>query len=1071
MKRTFDNSMAGGQSTSGQISAGVVPTKDIVYFNTNMINIQREDHTNAHGIASSFNQTRVLPIVGRTNRAEVAIKSVDIQTKTLPIFQPQVQLGANVNRLIYEVGLSSTWRNTLISLPPDGSTIDTLSDAAVLGTAIVDPINSYYGESTFLNIDDSNAECRLIDAFNISTLLTLIPVPTLSNTVLSVLFDYWTRKTPSLPPSLFYSTCLTPLVVPSVQQRIIATSYLNSGVDIGKLVVEVSSVSGFQTGDRVRLFGITYAPVSSTVSTEAVPVDLFATVLDVVQYDAQPSSFATGTHPSLVLDYPWQTAQANSYIFSSSASNGYDTLTFFLTFGSDTNKFIVGQTVLITGDPLNLDTRINNAFLTVTSISMGMSITCSINITGTSPMFTFGAMTITSLREFSTGYVINEVVRSGGHIEFLTDESEFIPLKLNGRDQTASGYTGTIILTYDASFNLPLIENRGFYRGFNSSLGTDFPMTSAVELTCLNGTSIDATLYNGVYQILKRTTTTIELLPLSKALPFAVINILGVNFSLKLAPNFYSLDTTADEIAQVPATSKKYNFIRSLGFLLTDNVVVKTATYPPTATVPSQTWTRAYTVNWDFSAYRNVNWVAQDTTASIPGLPLLQQDFGVDSSSTYYNVYEVNKFFADCVNKTLERCINDQEYEILNLEAISLNGQLATVFMSYSQLFETPAVNFLWNPLSTYNIGSLVVSGTSSSSFVFISTKPGVTQSIPLTPTSSPSWMFLGYVPYQTGDTTPFALCIRKNIAAGGTFTITSRVENGTPGRVYTDISLYSLPGISYPAGVANVPITTLIPLPSFTTIAPQFHYDNLTLLSHCRFDGTGFGTTNVLQQGLQQSTIALYNYERRSWGKQGSQNADEWFALESNSSFKFLLDNFPSYCIGYADTLAELRSGETYPQIEYWVWDNSSTTVDPRVGTGYYEISQTSESLSSCMSPVQSIVVVSENIPVVDELSSPAYYLIDSDSSSFASQSQTISLTEKIIGEIFLPTNAPYNSRSVIHYEEDNFKFVSLLDTRLFKQLEYSVYYRHRITQQLVPLILSNYGNINIKFVFRPIS
>jgi len=182
MKRTFDNSMAGGQSTSGQISAGVVPTKDIVYFNTNMINIQREDHTNAHGIASSFNQTRVLPIVGRTNRAEVAIKSVDIQTKTLPIFQPQVQLGANVNRLIYEVGLSSTWRNTLISLPPDGSTIDTLSDAAVLGTAIVDPINSYYGESTFLNIDDSNAECRLIDAFNISTLLTLIPVPTLSIT-------------------------------------------------------------------------------------------------------------------------------------------------------------------------------------------------------------------------------------------------------------------------------------------------------------------------------------------------------------------------------------------------------------------------------------------------------------------------------------------------------------------------------------------------------------------------------------------------------------------------------------------------------------------------------------------------------------------------------------------------------------------------------------------------------------------------------------------------------------------------------------------------------------------------
>ena len=122
-------------------------------------------------------------------------------------------------------------------------------------------------------------------------------------------------------------------------------------------------------------------------------------------------------------------------------------------------------------------------------------------------------------------------------------------------------------------------------------------------------------------------------------------------------------------------------------------------------------------------------------------------------------------------------------------------------------------------------------------------------------------------------------------------------------------------------------------------------------------------------------------------------------------------------------------------------------------------------------MSPVQSIVVVSDNIPVLEELASPVNYLVDSESSSFVNSSTTIGLTQKIIGEFTLPSFAPYNSRSIVKYDTEELKFYSLLDTKLFKQLEYSLYYRHRIAQQLVPLIISNYGSVNIKFVFRPIS
>jgi hypothetical protein len=123
-------------------------------------------------------------------------------------------------------------------------------------------------------------------------------------------------------------------------------------------------------------------------------------------------------------------------------------------------------------------------------------------------------------------------------------------------------------------------------------------------------------------------------------------------------------------------------------------------------------------------------------------------------------------------------------------------------------------------------------------------------------------------------------------------------------------------------------------------------------------------------------------------------------------------------------------------------------------------------------MSPVQSIVIISENIPVVEELSTPQYLLQDSNSGAFITKTDTTALTQKIIGEFYVPYSpALGNSRSAIKFEESELKYYSLLDTKSFKQIDYSLYYRHRISQQLIPLILSNYGNVNIKFIFRPTS
>jgi hypothetical protein len=1075
--------MSAAHNTSGQISTGQTATKDTVYFNTNMVCIQKDDFSPTHGIQSNFNQTRVLPIVGRTNRAEIAVQSIDLHTKTLPIFQPQVQLGTDVNRLIYEVGLSATWRNGLINLPQDGVMLDTLIYSPYEPVPTTDYRSTVYGENTFQNVP--GASLSVTDSYNDTIDLKLIPTD-VKDTGLSILFDYWQRRLTFYNEptrSSFYNTCLTPVVVPSVKQRILGTSYASSGVNVGKMVVEVTSNAGFNINDRVRLFGLTnYHNVIRPV-TQA-----YATVLDIVQFDSQTAPNVTGTHQSLLLDYPFDVLQANSFQILPLGIGNQSTITFQVGVGNGI-KADVGQTILIQqAGSQPLDSRLNNVSFIVTQIT-GDSITCLCNFSNPQPVSTINGVQVVLISEFRTGYVINQAAKSGGHIEFLTNESEFKPMQLLG-----NFYDGQIL---EAEFSYPLFDfvvvsqpmNYGFLRGVeetSSQVWTElFPMSSAVELTVTNSTMGDGDAFNGYYRIAKRrlisnggaTPPTIlyTFVPISKPLPGTggnLVSLTGVNFSCSLAPNFFAFDTAANEVIQ-PISESRYTFMRNLGFVPTQSTVLGTPTYPPTATTPSLTWTRAYTVSWDLSAYRNLEWIPQDRTASVPGLPILRQDFGLESSSTYYNVYEFNKFISDCVNKATALCINDPQSQYATLESYSLNIQLSTLFSNYITIFTQPIQNFVWSSSKVYKFGEIAISGVNPSSFVFAATRAGTVQPQPKTAKSSPFWVYLGNVPYTTDspNVPQYGLVLSYRSGGNGTEVI-AKLKEQLPQRPDRELLLSSIPS-ALPLPLLKPFVNTIV-TPKFQTQAPDFHYDELTLLSYVTYDGTGFGTINVTQNALlgtlSQDSIALYNYKRRSWGHQGSQNADELFTLESNTAFKFLMDNFPSYCIAYEDTLSEIRTGDSQPSVEYWIWDNSKL-VDPRVGTGLYNISQSSESLSSCMSPVQSIVVLSENIPVLDELSSPIYYLTDSNSSAFVNKAETVSLTEKIIAEIYPLAGAPFNTRSIIKYTQDQLKFVSLLDTRLFKQLEYSVYFRHRITQQLVPLNISNYGSLNIKFVFRPIS
>ena len=1081
MKRVFDNSVSGGFVTSsGQISTGQMATKDPVYYNTNMVNIQREDHTDLHGIETQFNQTRVLPIVGKTSRAEIAIKSADVQTKCLPILQPQVFIDSNpatsdIDRLIYEVGLSATWRNSMLEIPKDNTTISSLAitglvpyaDAVPGQTVDVLPDNGfvYEAESTFQNIQ--SASIQLIDTYNQQETISLVPTP-VTDTYLLTLFEYYRGLPIGGPPSSLLSTSLTPVVVGSVRSKILdvviipntATKYA------GSIALIVDSNEGYKIGDRLRLFGCSDgANFREPLQTP------YTTVIGLLDYYTSGTTVITlvspSARPAIIIDLSPSVSTVAVSTFAYSAGPPPSIITFTVL---DNTMFTVGDLITIVGAA---DPQVNQTY-TIDSLGGTTTITCLASFSPSpspSPCSIQGSPTT-----FVNGYAINQTVKDGGHIEFLTDEHEFAPLRFFG---SPNPYDGTLPLFYDVSSQPPLpVFESGFYRGYvgGSSINTvNFNATVELKIITFPAGSTQAqqnqlaSTYNGYYQITQRSDSVVVFAPVSKALPITTTtDTTGIFFQCTLAPNFYTFDTRADEIIDPVVTFNKMNFMRNLGYIPSKDLAIERPTYPPTCSVPPQTWTRAYTVNWDFSAYRNLQWLTQDTTAPLPRLPLQFQDFGTDNgSSTYYNVYEINKFANDVVNKGVETVINDYTAEVAIFEAYSLDRQLAFAHTAFKQLFLFQASTFLYNPLVTYVLGQLAVSGTTSTSLAFMAAK-STSAPLPLIPESNSSWIYLGTVPYQIGDTTLFALCLTEFYVGANYFLMNAQVTSYQ----YDPNITNPIISISWsPIGTVTTPnATSLIPTPTFKTIGPSFRYNDLTYLMSVKYDGYGFGTINVIQPGITQQRIALYDYTRQSWGNQGANNADEWVTFESNTSFKFLFDNFPSYCTAYEDTLAILRNGIGFPLLSYWVWDSTSSH-DPRKDGRYYEIPQTSESLSSCMSPVESIVVVSDNIPVLEELSSPAAYLIDSDSSAFYARTDAISLTNKIIGEIPLYHFSPYNVRSVIRYDANELHYYSLLDTKTFKQLEYSLYYRHRITQQLVPLILSNYGSVNIKFVFRPIS
>jgi hypothetical protein len=914
-KRKFEN-------MSELIAAGLVQTGDETHISTNVVNLSTFDGTPQHGLPCNFNQNRTTQIIGNTSRSQVGIVSAEIQTKTLPVFQPQVKLGTDVDTLIYEVGYSAVWSGCLLNGSQIDSTLSILTD----DTEAQIQRQQRAGAPTFQNDFGS---VQVYDAYNNSFTL-----PTMDNgakhTLLKAFIDYHVSSS----SALFQNTPFKPFLIPSRFEPMITLLPLrteaNNATITGAYAV-VKDASGFTVGDRVHLLGH-----SSTANNTA--YSIYAQITSICTY--------------------------SDLIITGSMKNP-----------SSDNPNIITSTVLV--------------FAAIAGI------------------------TATEVR--TGGYVINtHISDAGGQIQFLVDEFEFRPRTatlVSSSDITASN---NVTVTVTAAANT---LGQGFLRKDNWPVPVEFTSTDQPEL-------------NGVYTVQTITGSspfTVVLKPLTIT-ALTVASYTAKTGILKLAPNGYTVDRRV----------LNSTFLNCIGYQPSSELEICIPAYPPSMTRTTRSWKRAYSVELAFSTYRNLRWQTQDVDVR-PNAPEIQQDFGIDSGSSYYNVYDFQQFIDTSVNPILDDLLTESNPnplpsfagQQLELDNLSLNQQLQFVSSAYQSAFVSDPALLAYNPATNYLFGAAVI----YSGYVWTPQKDGLL-GLPPDPYTA-NW-------YRIGDA-PNTANISRNLVF---------VYTASQGMTFTC------------PGVTNVPTTPekvrKMNIPTFKTKPITFSYSGPTNLLSYKADINGFGTTfnRDFFDSLPASKFSrnLGNYNYMSWGLKNAtgQGGDETIKFESNSHFKFLFDNFPCRSIRYVEPT-------TNGLLVYWLWDQNK---DDFIFAGDY--TQASESLSSSVSPIQSIVILSKTVPVVQTLLSPAYVITDTNI-TLGNSTGVVGNSDSILGEFYISPGMLSSCRSVIRYQPEQVSMYSLQSTKVFKQFDYIVCYRHRITQKLVPLNLSNYGSVNIKFVFKP--
>jgi len=527
-----------------------------------------------------------------------------------------------------------------------------------------------------------------------------------------------------------------------------------------------------------------------------------------------------------------------------------------------------------------------------------------------------------------------------------------------------------------------------------------------------------------------------------------------------------------------------------------------TLSYPP----------RPYQMGWrstiNLFAYKTVRWIPEDPaiTSAVPS----ENDVAEGSngqSPTYFDCFSYSHFLQQCVNPTLQRCIND-EFDSNEIAEMSLqNGLIQACLYNCNTRNYSASIAYQKNQSVSFQ-GQAYISVKNTEAGRTPDTNPGV-------------WLDVGdsirasydsTIPrYYIGDAVTITNAFNYSLVYVANATTTS----GPPGASWTLINTLTK---DYSENVTpNVP--------AIGTNAPYITFNSLTSLFTLNLDSYGFGGTlstnaddgyggvnddffDTQNSKREFDNSTLNDQARDSWGatglpfytvpvagpppvpaytiarKPGQITYDERMVLESDDYFHQLFGNWQSLRLNYVDPLTQINT--SYVRYLPQVNDSGLTVTSPLpqftptvvTGTQYlpylrlagntpyfYTAAQDYPSIGNMWNPVDTIVVITSEIPIVMDQVSPLFLLTDT-----PTKEQPNGNSQRILAEFVVRSTDDLGRqyRSEIVYEPYNPVRKALQSSVPFTTFDYVICMRMKGSNYLRIVNLSNGGSAYMRFEFQ---
>jgi hypothetical protein len=579
------------------------------------------------------------------------------------------------------------------------------------------------------------------------------------------------------------------------------------------------------------------------------------------------------------------------------------------------------------------------------------------------------------------------------------------------------------------------------------------------------------------------------------------------------------LNTTQASKQGILQTCKLLGFIPGQVLALPPNVTI-------TAPRPFQL---AFRTTLNLFSYKNVRWTPEDTSVVTPTASEVASGY----LGTYFDCYTYQHLLNQCVNPTFQRLIFD-EWDGSNTPYIDqcLQRQL------YNACYANCNALLQWSEQTSYGAGPTFPVVYKGRAYYPQTANINVCPILSLG-VVNPTWVDCG-----PSILNSFVLGVVYNV--GDVVTYNTGASNISYYSCATTTNGTQVPGIANWSARIAVNAGSLTALqynyPAIGTLSPTITYNPSTSLFVLNLDSYGFGgtqSTNVYEGYagvlddtrftstlLQQSLNSTLNDQARdSWGLTGTISSsptyttfrhpgviyDERFVIEADDYFNQLFGNWPTLRLTYIDP----RTSVVTSYVRYGPQAANAglavplplPLVNPTVAnTGYlpftrvagnqpfiYTFPQDYASVGLMWNPIDTIVITSGDIPVLDDQILPPCVLGDNGvaigsietpvynpnnptgQSSFligngGGGQSTNAATLKIIGEFIVNTGAMQTGqeyRNQIVFEPQTIIPMDLQHGVTFNKFSYQAWMRMKSTQLLRPVTLSNGGSLNMRWRF----